>query len=107
MVGYGATITFKEIAPRSLTFVGITIQKKGRLIFETKYGNMTDIWDLNLISDTGPLRRDGRLTVEGDGILISRRLRIRAEFIDVQHAGNINLNGQGYVAGIVRGYLLV
>lgn len=102
MVGFGATLTFKEIAPRSLTFVGITIQKKGRLIFESEYGNTTDIWDLKLRVDSGPLRRDGKLSVEGDGVLETRRLRIQAESLDVQHAGVIDLNGQGYGAGIVN-----
>ena len=99
MVGFGATLTFKEIAPRSLTFVGITIQKKGRLIFESEYGNMTDRWDIKLFVNTGPLRRNGKLTVEGGGIMETRRLRIRAESIDVQYAGLINLDGQGYIAG--------
>jgi hypothetical protein len=101
MVGFGATLTFKEIAPRSLTFVGITIQKKGRLIFESEYGNTTDRWDINLFADTGPLRRDGKLTVEGGGILETRRLLINAESLDVQYAGLIDLNGQGYIAGNV------
>ena len=99
MVGFGATLTFKKVAPRSLTFVGITIQKKGRLILESEYGNTTDRWDINLFVDTGPVRRDGKLTVEGGGILETRRLRIRAESLDVQYAGLINLNGQGYMAG--------
>jgi hypothetical protein len=102
MVGFGATLTFKEIAPRSLTFVGITIQKKGRLILESEYGNTTDRWNINLFADAGPLRRDGKLTVEGGGILETRRLRINAESVDVQYAGLIDLNGQGYVAGNMR-----
>ena len=100
MVGFGATLTFKEIAARSLTFVGITIQKRGRLVFESEYGNITDRWTINLLADRGPIRRDGKLTVQGGGILEARRLRIRAEFLDVQYAGIINLDGQGYNAGI-------
>lgn len=99
MVGFGATVTFKQIAPRTLTFVGLTIQKKGRLIFESEYGNTTDRWVVNLLTDVGPLRRDGKLTVEGGGVIEARRLQIVAEFIDVQYAGLIDLNGQGYNAG--------
>ena len=99
MVGFGATVTFKEIAPRTLTFVGVTIQKRGRLVFESEYGNTTDRWDVNLLTDAGPLRRDGKLSVEGGGVLEAKRLQIRAEFIDVQYAGVISLNGQGYLAG--------
>jgi hypothetical protein len=99
MVSFGATLAFKDVAPRSLTFVGITIQKKGKLIFESEYANTTDLWDINLLVDAGPLRRDGKLTVEGGGILEARRLRIRSETLDVQYAGLINLDGQGYLAG--------
>ena len=99
MVGYGATLIFTDIAPRSLTLVGITVQKKGRLVFQSEYDNTTNRWDVNLIADAGPLRRDGKLTVEGGGVIDTRLLRIRAESLDAQYAGLINLNGQGYRAG--------
>ena len=108
MVGFGATVTFKQIAPRTLTFVGITIQKRGKLVFESEYGNTTDRWEVNLLTDSGPLRRDGKLTVEGGGVLEAKRLQIVAEFIDVQYAGLINLNGQGYAAGkFIQSFLLL
>lgn len=99
MVGYGATLTFTDIAPRSLTFVGITIQKKGKLVFQSKYGNTSDRWNINLKKGLGPLRRDGKLTVEGGGHLEARCLKLSAESVDVHYEGYVDLNGQGYIAG--------
>lgn len=99
LVGFGATLTFKPSSPRLLTFVGITIQKTGRLVLESGYGNVTDRWSVHLLTDVGPLRRDGKLTVEGGGLLETRSLLIRAQALDVQYGGLINLNGKGFIAG--------
>lgn len=100
LVGYGATLTFKENSPRSLSFVGITIQKTGKLVLQSSYGNETDKWNIHLLSDSGPFKRDGKLTIEGDGILEARSLSVRAEFLDLQFKGWINLNGKGFTAGM-------
>lgn len=103
LVGFKATVVFKETSPRTLTFVGITIQKSATLVLESSYGNKTDHWNINLVPDVGPLRRDGKLTVEGDGLLEARRLFIRAPSLYVQHKGLISLNGKGFTAGNSNG----
>ena len=100
LLGYKATLAFKGTSPRSLTFVGITIQKAARMVLESAPDNISDPrWDINLLPDVGPLRRDGKLTVEGDGTLEAGRLLIRARSLYVQHGGLISLNGKGFRAG--------
>ena len=99
LVGYGTIMTFTESCHRSLKFVGVTIQKTGRLQLESAYGNHSNDWEINIGKDIGPLRREGKFTIEGGGIMEARRLGISAQTLEVKYGGLLALIGKGFTAG--------
>ena len=99
MVGYGATISFETSCPRNLNFVGITVQKTGRLILNSMAGNESDGWTVEITKDYGPIYRDGMVTIEGDGLFEARSLKIKSLSLTVDQRGKLALDGKGYEAG--------
>ena len=99
MVGYGATISFETSCPRNLNFVGITVQKTSRLILNSMVGNESDGWTLEITKDHGPIYREGMVTIEGDGLVEARSLKIKSLSLTVDQRGKLALDGKGYEAG--------
>ena len=99
MVGHGGTVRFTTASPRQLRFVGITIQKTGRLVLDSEAANESDVWSIDVVKDLGPVYREGIVTVEGDGLLQARSLSLNAVSLVVDPVGKISLNGQGHSGG--------
>lgn len=86
-------------SPRDLTFVGITIQKNGRLVLESAPSNESNQWNINIVKDYGPVGREGIVTIEGEGRMEARSLMLKAESIVVDPVGVLTLDGKGELAG--------
>ena len=99
MVGYGATVSFEISCPRTLNFVGITVQKTSRLILKSNVGNESDGWTVEVAKDHGPVYREGVVTIEGDGSFEARWLKVKALSLIVDHRGKLTLDEKGYTAG--------
>ena len=84
---------------RTLRFVGITIQKSGRLVFQSMLANETDQWTVHVVKDFGPVGREGMVTIEAEGRLEARSLNLRAVSLVVDPVGLLSLDGQGLLAG--------
>ena len=80
-------------------FVGITIQATGVLDLLSLAAPQNDRWLVNVVKGTGPGLRSGTLTVEGYGRLTARNLELKAEKIEVDVDGWINLDLKGFEAG--------
>lgn len=101
MVAYGATVSFETSCPRSLNFVGITVQKTSRLLLKSNSGDESDGWNIEVTKDYGPAYREGVVTIEGDGTFEARSLTLKAESLVVDPRGTLTLDKQGYLAGKV------
>ena len=99
MVGYAATVSFETSCPRSLNFVGITVQKTSRLIMNSILGNESDGWTIEVTKDRGPVYREGVVTIEGDGRFEARSLTLKAVSLVVDPRGLLTLDRKGYLAG--------
>lgn len=100
MVGYGGRVTFAQSSPRFLRFVGMTIQKNGRLEYMSRPNNESDKWIVEVVKGVGPVHRDGLVTVEAEGKVTATSLHITAESLVVDPEGYLLLDGKGYPAGI-------
>lgn len=100
MVGYGGTVAFERSSPHYLKFVGVTVQKTGRLLLKSAPANQSDVWVVEVVKDVGAVYRDGVVTVEGDGLFEARSLNLMAVSLVVDPAGRLSLDGQGYTGGV-------
>ena len=99
MVGFGGRVTFALSCPRFLKFVGMTIQKNGRLEYMSMADNESDKWTVEVMKGIGPVYRDGVFTIEAEGRVTARTLHVIAESLVVDPGGYLLLDGKGYPAG--------
>ena len=99
MIGTGALVSFETSSSRYLNFVGITVQKSGRLVLNSLRGNESDGWTVEVTKDHGPVYREGVVTIEGDGVFEVQCVTLKAESLVIDPAGKVNLDGKGYVGG--------
>lgn len=86
-------------SPRYLRFVGITVQKSGRLVFMSTPTNESDQWTVEVRKDHGPIYREGVVTIQSGGYVKARSLAIKAVSLVVDSDGLLTLDGQGHVNG--------
>jgi len=77
----------------------MTIQKNGRLLLKSAPSNESDQWNIDVIKDYGPVGREGLVTIEGEGRIEARSLKLKAESIVVDPVGLLTLDGEGELAG--------